>query len=139
MNLKDLKSAFSQFTKLELSTSKKREQGYNELIQNIVAIRSSCIPPQVLSAFDTTPFNQLPTLLDRINADPLASSDLRLKISVTEKEQNRDLSKLNLVMVQDTIQSSKRWQNIREVAPANKPDTTITKKGKLSDGPSFER
>ena len=139
MNLKNLKNAFNRFSDLEFSRTQKREESFNHLIQNIIAIRASCIPQQALSVFDKTPFNKLPSLLDKLSVDPLANSDLKAKLSVVEKEQGRDLSKLNLVLVQETIQSSKRWQNMREVAPETKTNATIEKKGKNVDGPSFER
>ncbi|MGF1826837.1 hypothetical protein [Vibrio splendidus] len=139
MNVKNLKNAFNRFSDLEFSRTQKREESFNHLIQNIIGIRASCIPQQALSVFDKTPFNKLPSLLDKLSVDPLANSDLKAKLSVVEKEQGRDLSKLNLVLVQETIQSSKRWQNMREVAPENKTNATIEKKGKNVDGPSFER
>lgn len=139
MNLKNLKNAFNRFSDLEFSRTQKREESFNHLIQNIIAIRASCIPQQALSVFDKTPFNKLPSLLDKLSVDPLANSDLKAKLSIVEKEQGRNLSKLNLVLVQETIQSSKRWQNMREVAPETKTNATIEKKGKNVDGPSFER
>lgn len=138
MNLNVLKKSFNQFSSLELSRTQKREQSFNYLIQNIVAIRANCIPKQALHAFDKTPFSKLPNLLEKLNVDPLAKSDLASKLSAIENEQGNVLITLNLQLVQETIQSSKRWKNVREIAPEIKPNTTAQKKEKGLDGPSFE-